>query len=357
MRLHHRAAVTALVLALSSPIAVFAQPRPDQPDLTLTPAMRKQVVDGIVAAMHKTYVFPETAKQMERAIRKKSYDKVTSAKAFATELTADLRAVSKDKHIQVGYSHDPIPERKEGAKPSPEQVAMHHKRAAKWNYGFTKVERLPGNIGYIDLRHFESPALAGRAAESAFTFVAGTDALIIDMRENGGGEPAMVQLMVSYLLAADDEVLINSIYDRPKNQTQQFWNIQHLPGPRFAGKDVYVLTAKRTFSGAEEFAYDVQSLKRGKLIGETTGGGANPGDFIRIHEHFGVFVPSGRAINPVTKTNWEGVGVKPDESVPAARAFDVAYQQALEKALPNAIGPGLKREIEEALGKLKSRAQ
>jgi C-terminal processing protease CtpA/Prc len=115
---------------------------------------------------------------------------------------------------------------------------------------------------------------------------------------------------------------------------------------------VYVLTSGETFSGGEEFSYDLQNLKRAKLVGETTGGGANPGGPARVAEHFALFVPSGRAISPITKTNWEGVGVKPDVATPAAQALDVAYLDALRaqrKRVSAKDSPQLSREIDEAL--------
>jgi retinol-binding protein 3 len=335
-----------MVVLAAAPVA-RAQPA----DVEVTPALRKQLIDGVSAALRAAYVFPATAKQMEAALRKQSYAKVTSAAALAEAITADLQAAGKDLHVKVRYSREPFPDRKPGVKPTPAEAALREQRAAKWNYGFVKLERLAGNIGYLELEEFESPALAGPAAAAAFAFLAGTDALIIDLRRNGGGEPAMVALMVSYLLPAGDEVLINSIYERPTDRTQQYWAIPHLPAPRYA-KPVYVLTSQRTFSGAEEFAYDLQALKRATVIGEQTRGGANPGDFVRVHPNFAVFVPSGRAINPITKTNWEGVGVKPDVVTPAADALAEAHRRALAK-LPPALGPGLREEIDRAAAKLR----
>ena len=349
--MHNPARSFLALLIVLAPAIALAQPPADQPDLPLTPALRSQVIEALITHVRKTYVFPEVAKRIEAALRKKSYAQITSAKELEKVLTADLQAVSKDKHLKIGYSHEPLPERKPDAKPSPEAALSRERRAAKWNYGFAKVERLAGNIGYVELRQFESPALAGDVAASVFRFLAGTDALIIDLRRNTGGEPGMVALLVSYLLPAGEDIHISDIYMRPTNETQQFWALPHLPAPRYA-KDVYVLTANRTFSAAEAFAYDVQSLKRGKVIGEVTRGGAHPGEFARIHKNFAAFVPSGRAINAVTKTNWEGVGVKPDVAVPAATALDVAYQHALTK-LPKALGPGLQDEIDEALRALK----
>ena len=122
----------------------------------------------------------------------------------------------------------------------------------------------------------------------------------------------------------------------------------NVPGKKFVAKDVYVLTSKRTFSAAEEFTYNLQTQKRATIVGETTGGGAHPGGPQPINDHFAVWVPSGRAANPVTKTNWEGTGVKPDIEVPADQALKTAHLAALKKALGN-------KDTDEMLrGQLKS---
>ena len=241
------------------------------------------------------------------------------------------------------------------APPSAEERAQIRTQVAELDGGFVKVERLDGNIGYLRLDFFlPGDEVAARIA-AAMTLVASTDALIIDLRHNHGGWPGVVATLVSYLYEAFDEVHINDIYTRPTNATREYWTVSSLPGPRFASKPVYVLTSHETFSGGEEFAYDVQNLKRATLVGETTGGGANPGGFAKVAEHFALFVPTGRAISPVTKTNWEGVGVKPDVAVPAAKALDVAYLDALRaqrKRVTAKDSPQLSHEIDDALATL-----
>ena len=179
---------------------------------------------------------------------------------------------------------------------------------------------------------------AGETATAAMSFVANTDALIIDLRENGGGSPDMVALVCSYLFGAHP-VHLNDLYFRPENSTHQWWTLPYVPGQRYENKPVYVLTSKRTFSAAEEFTYNLKSLKRATIVGETTGGGAHPGGPRRINEHFTMFLPSGRAINPVTKTNWEGTGVAPDVSVSAEKALNTAYLAALKTIARNLTQP------------------
>jgi len=229
------------------------------------------------------------------------------------------------------------------------------------NHGFAKVERLPGNIGYLEFLNFMDEELGADTVAAAMNFINGTDALIIDMRRNGGGNPAMVALVCSYLFG-NEPVHLNDLYWREGNRTEEFWTKKDVAGKRYLNKDVYVLTSKRTFSGAEEFTYNLKNLKRATIVGETTGGGAHPGGGFRINEHFGMFVPTGRAISPITKTNWEGTGVTPDISVPADQALHVARIMALKKTLTTVSSefkPGVEEEIqklEKELAAMKSKS-
>src|SRR5678815_1567371 len=345
----------AIVCALALSCAVVSFAQPEQPDLTIDAATRTQVIDGILKRLNDSYVFPDVAKKMDQSIRervnKKEYDQITSAKEFATKLTNDLQDVSHDKHLRVRYSHQSIPERGQRREPTAEE-REGRKRALTWmNHGFGKVERLPGNIGYLEFFNFADEELGAETVAAAMNFINGTDALIIDMRRNGGGNPRMVALVCSYLFGPEP-VHLNDLYWREGNQTDEFWTKKELPGKRYLNKDVYVLTSNRTFSGAEEFTYNLKNLKRATIIGETTGGGAHPGGGFRISEHFGMFVPTGRAISPITKTNWEGTGVTPDISVPADQALAVARLMALKKSLSTVPNTDFKADVEEEITKL-----
>ena len=339
-------------LAISAAAAGVAQQ--EQPDLTVDAATRTQVIDGILKRLNDSYVFPDVAKKMEQSIRdrvtKKEYDQITSSKEFATKLTSDLQDVSHDKHLRVRYSHDAIPERGERREPTAEEREQRKRDLTWMNHGFARVERLPGNIGYLEFLNFMDEELGADTVAAAMNFVNGTDALIIDMRRNGGGNPAMVALVCSYLFG-NEPVHLNDLYWREGNRTEEFWTRKDVAGKRYLNKDVYVLTSKRTFSGAEEFTYNLKNLKRATIVGETTGGGAHPGGGFRINEHFGMFVPTGRAISPITKTNWEGTGVSPDISVPADQALHVARIMALKKTLTT-VSPDFKPGVEEEIQKL-----
>ena len=345
----------AVLLLLTFMAVSGAVAQPEQPDLTIDAATRTKVIDGILKRLNDSYVFPEVAKKMEQSIRervgKKEYDEITSAKQFAMKLTNDLQAISKDKHLRVRYSHEAIPERGPRREPTAEEREQR-KRDLSWsNHGFAKVERLRGNIGYLEFLNFMDDELGADTVAAAMNFVNNTEALIIDMRSNGGGNPAMVALVCSYLFGPEP-VHLNDLYWREGDRTQEFWTRKEIAGKRYLNKDVYVLTSKRTFSGAEEFAYNLKNLKRATIIGETTGGGAHPGGGFRISEHFGMFVPTGRAISPITKTNWEGTGVTPDVAVPADHALLVARVIALKKLVPALTNPDRKAGVEDEIQKL-----
>jgi retinol-binding protein 3 len=194
---------------------------------------------------------------------------------------------------------------------------------------FGRTERMAGDVAYVEILSFGAPPEEVREATTRImSAAADAKALIIDLRTNGGGSPFTVALVSSYLFGADP-VHLNSLYFRPANRTDDFFTDPLVAGRKFGpDKPIYVLTSSRTFSGAEEFAYNLQTLKRATIVGETTGGGANPGRGIPLPYDLTLFVPTGRAINPITKTNWEGVGVRPEVAVPAAEALDVALRLA-----------------------------
>jgi hypothetical protein len=328
-------------------------PQGPQTDMTVDAATRAAVIDSAIKNLNEAYVFPEVARKMEQALRErvanKEYDSVTSAKAMAEKLTTDLQAVSHDKHLRVRYSYEAIPERHNAEEPTAEEIEQFKTFLRQTNYGFEKVERLPGNVGYLDLRGFNPAEFAADTGAAAMSFLANTDALIVDLRRNGGGDPAMVAFLTSYIFGAEP-VHLNDLYFRPDDSTRQWWTLPHVPGKRFGDKkEVYVLTSKRTFSAAEEFTYNLKNLKRATIIGETTGGGAHPGGGRRLNAHFQMFVPTGRAINPISKTNWEGAGVEPDVKVPAEQALKVAHVAALNKIIDKETNAERKAALKGAL--------
>ena len=356
-RLRMMTFLTALPLIFLFASASFAQAQmPDQPDMAVDAPTRSAIIDNAIKLLNESYIFPETAAKMEKALRdhqaNKDYDGITSSAKFATTLTEHLQAISHDKHLRVRYIAETVPPENATHEPSPEEIAHFRQMVRETNCGFERAERLPGNIGYLDLRGFNPAEFCADTATAAMNFLSNSDALIIDIRHNGGGDPAMVALITSYLYDGEP-VHLNDLYFRTDNSTHQWWTLPYVPGKRLGqARPVYVLTSNRTFSAAEEFTYNLKNLKRATIVGEVTGGGANPGGMRRLSDHFAVFIPTGRAINPITKTNWEGTGVKPDVEVPADNALKVAQISALKKVLETADNPVRKAAINRELDKL-----
>jgi hypothetical protein len=304
-------------------------------------ADRERVIAGSIAKLNENYVFPKTAKKMEQALRRHQkrgdYDAVTDGEKFASLLTTHLQEVSRDKHLRVNFSAVRYPDN--FAAPSPQQVAENRRMAERANCGFEKVELLAGNVGYVKFNMFADPAPCGETAVAAMNFLAHVDAIIFDLRDNGGGAPAMIALISTYLF--DQPTHLNDIWTRKTGATQQYWTLPMVPGKRIAAAPAFVLTSSRTFSGAEEFSYNLKNLKRATIVGETTGGGAHPVHGERIDDRFMIGVPFARAINPITMTNWEGIGVVPDVRVAAADALTTAQKLATEELAKRRSAPSV----------------
>ncbi|MDQ3949997.1 MAG: S41 family peptidase [Gemmatimonadota bacterium] len=306
--------------------------------LRIDAATRARVIDSAIARLDEHYVFPDVAKRMADSLRARlargAYDAYGNGMSFAMKLNDELRELGRDKHLRVNYSVRPLPPEPASRRdPSPEDRERYRQRMEEINCGFVKAERLEGNVGYLKFNMFADPEVCGPTAAAAMNFLAGTRALIIDLRDNGGGSPHMVAYVSSYLFS--QRTHLNDLWTRKTGATEEFWTRDTVPGRRFGGeKPVYVLTSARTFSGAEEFAYNLKTLKRATIVGETTGGGAHPVSGHRIDEHFMIGVPFARAVNPVTRTNWEGVGGEPDVKVPASEALATAQKLLREKTRP-----------------------
>lgn len=318
-------------------LALRAKAQTAEADRPIDAATRQEVIETTLKLLQENYIFPDVAHQIEQAIRErlrnKEYDSINRPETLAQRLTAEMQALSHDKHMSVSYSREPLPPPSEN-KPTTEEREQRLRLARLSNFGFDRVERLPGNVGYINLNIFWWLDVGGGdTAVAAMNFIANTSALIIDLRSNRGGDPAMVALLASYFFE-NEPVELTGIFWRANERSNRMWTLPYVPGQRYLGKDVYILTSKETFSAAEAFAYDLKNLKRAMVFGETTGGGANPRTGYPVKgNHFIVFVPTGRAISPVTKTNWEGVGVKPDIEVPANLALKTAHLAALRRLL------------------------
>jgi hypothetical protein len=316
-----------------TPVSLHAQTnQPD--DKTITPKMQLEIIDSVSQALNRVYVFPDDAKKMEKFVRKqykdKKYKDITSLREYTKKLTEDLHTINPDKHLRIVYISDEMIAAVQNDTLTDEAQQQKLVESRGENFGFNELKRLEGNVGYIDFDRFSDTKEAGMTAIAAMNFLAYTDAIIFDLRQNGGGSPSMIQLIMSYFF--DEPVHLSSFYVRETDSIQQFWTQTFVQGPRMADVDVYVLTSDDTFSAAEGFTYIIKNLKRGTIIGETTGGGAHPIDrkpFINLN--IGMSLPFGRAISPISGTNWEGTGVTPDIEVPADKAMDTAHLEALKK--------------------------
>jgi len=325
--------------------------------------MRAEVVKGVGELMVKLYIFPDKAKEMEALLTKKlqggEYDKITDVQAFAQTLTEDLRSVTKDRHIHCEYGPEIVKRirarESQSADDREKWLKQALKEERKENFGFREVKILDGNIGYLDLGGFSSFREAAETGIAAMNFLANADAVIIDLRRNGGGSPEMIQLLSSYFLK--ERTHLNSFETRGQDSLEQFWSFHFVPGQPMFDKDLYILTNRRTFSAAEEFTYNMKNMKRATIVGETTGGGAHPGGLQIVNDSFVVWVPTGRAVNPITKTNWEGTGITPDVAVESDKALDKARTIALEKMLKAAPDEEAKAPLEWALNDLKARSE
>jgi hypothetical protein len=324
----------ALALLAATTLATSAAAQEQREEMPVTPALADSVARAAADAVVAKYIFvqkgDEAARLVRRGVRAGRYRPLATAAALTDSLSADLRRATGDPHLQVVYSvraRTAPP----GAGRSAEDVARD-REAAEWrNYGMLALERLDGNVGYLEFGRFDDPSLAGDKLASAMEFLAGTDALVIDLRHNGGGSAAMTALFASYFLP--EATLLSTLHRRDPADAAQLWTLPHVAGPRYLDRPVYLLVSSRTFSAAEGFAYDLKAAGRVTIVGETTRGGANPGSWEMIGTHFGVFVPTARVESAMTHANWEGVGIHPDLAVPAAEAKKAAHRAALERLI------------------------
>lgn len=292
-----------------------------QPDanMLLTADERAEVVGALADTLEEGYILVDEAPRMavllRRGLSESAYAGLHDPAALAERLTRDVRGVYPDKHLRVSFT---------GGRPL---TLPHEDEAARRaeNFGLRRCEVLDGNIGYLRLDALCGQPAALRTASAALAFLEHCAALIFDLRENGGGAPEMINHVTSYMLAAPTH--LNSFVDRAGRRVYEGWTLADVPGRRFdASVPVYVLIGRQTFSGGEEFCYNLQALRRATLVGEPTAGGAHPARPVRLRSRFWGMIPYARAENPITRTNWERVGVQPD--VAAGDALAVAVELA-----------------------------
>jgi Peptidase family S41/N-terminal domain of Peptidase_S41 in eukaryotic IRBP len=367
---------------------------PDDGSLADEQMSSREIVTTALSLLRANYVFPEVAEQAATAVEARlaagEYDNLDEI-TLTELLTSQLQEATGDKHLRMGLGGGPPPGpgpgpggpgpgpegpgpgpgprprgpgpglRLVGPGPDETEPGNHEARRLAMrqmgrldNFGIRRVERLDGNVGYLDLRRVAVAANAGPAVAAAMELVTGTYALLFDLRHNGGGAPDGVALWCSYLLK-EEPTHLNDIFHADTGETRQFWSLPYVPGTRYVDRPVYVLISSHTFSGGEELCYNLQALGRAELIGETTGGGAHPTRGFPISRAVQIGIPFARSINPVTGTNWQGTGVIPDVAVPEAEAYDVAYGKALRHVLAlDDVPPPFEHEARDALARLES---
>jgi C-terminal processing protease CtpA/Prc len=291
-----------------------------------------QLLEQVGRQVAEHYVFPDIGERLSRLLTERAsggrYPAAEDLATLAELVTADLQSINGDQHLRLKHHPAPLPAGRGEA-----VLAQLARDASTSMGGVARVEWLDGNVGYLDLRpSLFPPSMAGDAVIAAMQLIARAAALLIDVRGNRGGDPATVALLCSYLF--DEPTHLNTMHvrDGGRTLTIQSWTLPYVPGPRFGGrKPVYVLAGPLTFSGGEELGYVLQQRARATLVGERTAGGAHPRIGLRVHPHLELALPTGRPVHPVSGTNWEGSGVRPDIEVPAEDAFDTAYREALTR--------------------------
>ncbi len=294
--------------------------------------LRSETIESILKLIETNYALPKMGERIVADIREREkkgeYATFADGDKLARKLTADMQSTSHDLHLRLRYSAQILPTESESGEPPKDWLEKEHRQLMRENFGLAKVDILKGNVGLIQFDYFASP----ENYAAALNYVANTDALIIDLRNNRGSQDGnSIPFVCSYFF--EEPVHLNDFYWRPNGEYRQSWTQKQVPGKKYLDKPIYVLTSNKTFSGGEEFAYDLKNLKRATIIGDTTGGGAHPGGTTRINDHFSLWLPLGRAENPITKTDWEGTGVTPDVPVQATKALITAYLDALNHNL------------------------
>jgi retinol-binding protein 3 len=285
--------------------------------------VRRQILEATAGKIERYYVEPEKANDIAAALRAATFEQA-SALELVPAVNRVLQAAGGDRHLRFGYTHEPQRE--------DEEDLPDVEGAAKNGYGIHGVQRLEANVGLLTWAKFHRPELAGDAVAAAMRLLEPTDALIIDFRNSDGGSPAMVALLLSYFVPPGDPIHITTIYNRYKGATEQVWTHSNLPGRRYTGKPVYILTSKRTWSAGEGFTEHMRRLVQATVVGETTRGGARLSRWMLVHPNFAVSVSVAKHVGETQ--DWEGVGIIPDVAVPDAEALATAHNLAKQKLLP-----------------------
>jgi retinol-binding protein 3 len=307
---------------------------------TLTRAEKAEAVNAIANLVVESYVYEADAKRIAAFLGQQlasgAYDGISDPGAFAKALTSDLRRSGDDEHLEVVLRE---PEPLSPQPPANDWEADLRRR----NFDFARVERLAGNVGYLDLRSFPPPEVAGDTAAAAMQFLANSEAIIIDLRRNSGGTGDMAQFLATYFF--EQRTTLTRTFRRADNRFTEDRTLAYVPGRRMPTIDLYLLTSRGTFSAAEAFAFGLQQAGRAMVVGERTRGGANAGRYRRATERFNVFIPNAHAVAATTEKSWDRIGVQPDIPVSASEALEVAHQRSVQKLAEKTADATRRREL------------
>jgi hypothetical protein len=327
-----------LIIILGIFLNFNAKSNSDRKQFHLNEEIRTKIVKTVIKKLNAYYVYPNIAKKYQLYLKsrldQKAYSKISDLSAFVQQLSKDLLSIYPDGHLDISVYHDKADPGK-NKRSQTEWWKRYVKNAKFKNCGFYRVERLPGNIGYLDLRFFDYPKICYKTAIASMAFLSTADAIIIDLRKNPGGRSELSQILISYFFE-DHRVHYMTEIDRQKKGERQWWTLPEVPGRRMPDTPLYILIGKGTGSAAEEFAYALKHLKRATLIGETTAGAAHKTHMHFLPElHISIAIPDGTSIHPLTGKDWEGTGVTPHILVNTARTKIVAHKMALTQLIKN----------------------
>ncbi|MEI7575350.1 MAG: S41 family peptidase [Armatimonadota bacterium] len=332
-------------------VTLLAQPT------ELTETLKAETLNEFARELDRSYVHRDVAKRIGAEFDKwkltPDYEQVSSGEEFANRINAIMRGQVTDGHLSIRYSAEKLPPRQERMKPSQEEIAQDQKMMRMTNAGFTKVERLGGNIGYVKINQFFQLADSKRPIQASMKFLSNTDAMIIDLREHRGGHSETADFFTSIFFDPKAPVKFWDVYDRLQDKKFAVWSSKNTMGLRYT-KPIYVLISGATGSAGESVAYNLQAYKRSTTIGSKSYGIANMGNFFRINDHFMSLIPFAQGRNPVTGTNWEKVGVVPEIKASITESLVEAQKLALENLMSATQDPSDKAALSGALARLKA---
>lgn len=328
---------------------------------------KTQVIDQVKALIADNYVFAEQVNYIHHSLdsltRTTTYTDLNDFKDFADVLTDHLVQVTGDKHFKVQFNPELVQSRREWTKRQQENSQDEESErvaprasdddsidwnlwyAQKENFGFGNIKILEGNIGYMKFDFWQPLDWVRPTIDAAMRFVGHTDALIIDLTENQGGYSPSDSYLGSYFFDEEPTLWASSYY-RPTGETASVYTFEELGTERYLHRPVYILVSDQTFSLAEKFAYSMKHFGKAIIIGQTSAGAAHAIDFIEVNDHYLIQLPIMYNIHPVTKTDWEGVGVIPDIEAPRRETLQIAHLTALDDLTERAAGKQKERLLE-----------